>query len=164
MGSRMGTAASLRKVGSPSSGHQEWDILLIFSQIHSPTPAQTGNYCAHIVTWRRSSHGLGLGLWVSLALKDNEIMMSRSLPCHIASQGIPGPQVTTAIAALHRGGSRAPWEESHSWTGLHRGWCHQRLGATLGVEGRDSAACETQSPAHCYQTCSRRQGPYELNL
>lgn len=77
---------------------------------------------------------------MSLALKDNEVTRSRSLHCHIASQGIPGSQVTTAMAVLHRGGSRAPWEESHGWTGLHRGWYHQRLGATPGVEGIDSAA------------------------
>lgn len=45
----MGTAASFRKVGVPSSGHLEWDILLIFSHINMLTYPCSGPCCAHIV-------------------------------------------------------------------------------------------------------------------
>lgn len=57
----MATAASLRKVGVPSSGHQKWDILLIFSRTNMltyPSLLRPLLFTYSIVTCSSSGHGL----------------------------------------------------------------------------------------------------------
>lgn len=70
------------------------------------------------------------------------------LPQHFS--GDPSGPGGSCHSWLHTGGSRAPWESSPSWTGVHRGWCHQRPGVTLGVEGTARLLMRCHSARRCH--------------